>query len=426
MLSNDRLEAYPTELPCALAGGTMVSMKKASESQQPERFRTEFTREGGYYVLVMAFVLTGAMLRDINLMMVIAGLLAGLWLYNWRRASATLRKLAVRRSCPETVCAGDLLVVDVEAKNLTRRQVKRGVVVSDTVSRLVGRKTAEATSGRVVFDRIPAGRTETRSYQGRIWTRGRYELGPLELSCGFPFGLMRRRGKIPNRHRLTVYPRLGRLTPAWSRLHDDALVGAQRIRRQRSRTQGDFYGLRDWREGDSHRWIHWRTSARRDKLVVRQYERQRRHDVVLLLDLWQPRKATDSQRDAIELTISFAATVLADLCRRGGSQVHLHVGGRDRASVRGIASQGLLGEMLSALAVAQASDADPLPDIFAEALQSAPRGARLVVLSTRALDVNSLAARAPIPESAMRLLVEVRTLSIDCSSRELDEYFNLA
>lgn len=401
-------------------------MKKSSEFHHPERLRTEFTREGGYYVLVLAFVLTGAMLRDINLMMLIAGMMAGLWLYNWRKAATTLRRLAIRRSCPETICAGDALTVEIEAANLARRGGKRGVVVTDTVTRLVGDKPAETTTGQVVFDRIAAGQRRTHSYQGRLWTRGEYEVGPLEVSCGFPLGLMRRRGRIDQRHRLTVYPRVGRLTPAWSRLHDDALLGAQRIRRQQTRTQGDFYGLRDWREGDSHRWIHWRTSARRGKLVVRQYERQRRQDMVLLLDLWQPARPTDRERDAVELAISFAATVVVDLCRRGGSQVHLVMGGRSVTTIAGIASQGLLGEMMSALALAQADASDRLSEMASQGLQTVPRNSQLLLFSTRRVDLPSLAALPELPDHVAHRLAEMRSLRFDCTSREIDEYFTLA
>lgn len=404
-------------------------MRRAPEYRQPERLRTELTREGGYYVLVVAFVLAGAMLRDINLMMLIAGVLVGLWVYNWQRAVLMLRKVQVRRCAPEAVCAGDSLVVDLDVVNLSKRKSKRGIVVKDTVRRLVGPKVKEAATGQVVFERVPPaqdGRQESRSYQGRIWTRGRYELGPLDVSCRFPFGLMRRRGDADDRRQLTVYPRLGRLTPAWSRLHESVLVGSQRMRRQQTQAEGDFYGLRDWREGDSHRWIHWRTSARRGKLVVRQYERQRRQDVVLVVELWQPRKPSDAQVDAVELAVSFAATVVADLCRRGGSQVRLVVGGREAVTVHGAASQGLLGEMMSALAVAQSTESDQLAQLTTEGLQTAPRSARLVFVSTRAIDTTTLAATPTFPEKTSHLLTQTRSVSIDCSGREIDEYFTLS
>jgi uncharacterized protein (DUF58 family) len=404
-------------------------MKKSTAFRQPERLRTDFTREGGYYVLVVAFVLTGAMLRDINLMMLIAGVMVGLWVYNWRKASSMLRKLELRRSAPETICAGDTLVVDVDVVNLARRKVKRGLVVHDTIRRLGGKKAREAASAEVVFERVASaaqGGRQSRSYQGRIWTRGRYELGPLGVSCRFPFGLMRRRGSVEDRRELVVYPRLGRLTPAWSRLHRQALVGSQRIRRQQTQSEGDFYGLRDWREGDSQRWIHWRTSARRDKLVVRQYERQRRQDVVLLLDLFQGPQPTMEAADAVELAVSFAATIAADLCRRGGSHVRLVVGGRERAAVQGVASQALLTEIMAALAVAQPAPEDVLPELVAHGLQVVPRHLQLVFISTRKVDVATLAMSENLPESTSHLLTQMRSICVDCSSREIDEYFTLS
>jgi uncharacterized protein (DUF58 family) len=158
---------------------------------------------------------------------------------------------------------------------------------------------------------------------------------------------------------------------------------------------------------------------------VRQYERQRRQDVVLFLDLWEPSRPTEHQLDAVELAVSFAATIVADLCRRGGSQVHLHVGGRVAKSLGGTASQGLLGEMLSALALAQAAEADSLPNLMSDGLNTAPRSARLLVVSTRPVNLHSAAIRKPLSDSAARLLVEMRPLTVNCGSRELEEYFAL-
>ena len=63
--------------------------------------------------------------------------------------------------------------------------------------------------------------------------------------------------------------------------HRESFAGTQR-REQRAGADGDFYGIRPWRSGDSRRWIHGRTSARTGKLMVLQFEQPRNHDVALL------------------------------------------------------------------------------------------------------------------------------------------------
>ena len=110
----------------------------------------------------------------------------------------------------------------------------------------------------------------------------------MRLSTRFPFGLFCHRTTVGPTDLLVVFPRLGRLTRGWAARHHESFAGAKR-REQRAGVDGDFYGIRPWRSGDTRRWIHWRTSARAGKLMVRQFEQPRNRDVALLLDLWQPR-----------------------------------------------------------------------------------------------------------------------------------------
>src|SRR3990167_4687090 len=73
------------------------------------RSRTIVCREGVYYLLLLAFVFAGATLGDVNLLMLLAGMLVGpVWL-SWRLVTKTLRGIQVRRQMPRGVCAGDLL-----------------------------------------------------------------------------------------------------------------------------------------------------------------------------------------------------------------------------------------------------------------------------------------------------------------------------
>ena len=174
----------------------------------------------------------------------------------------------------------------------------------------------------MLFPYVPAGQSRKGAYRGRLVERGRYQFGPVRLSTRFPFGLFSRTITVGESETLIVLPRLGRLTEGWAARRLEAFAGADR-RRRRAGPEGDFYGVREWRSGDGRRLIHWRSSARLGKLVVRQFERPRSRDVAVVLDLWQPEPPAAEHLENVELAVSFAATVLADLCRKGGSNVYL-------------------------------------------------------------------------------------------------------
>jgi hypothetical protein len=153
--------------------------------------KTTLCLETWYYLVVMGFILAGALLREINLLIVLFGMLLGPLLYNWRAVIVTMRGLVVRRRTPEAICAGDLMVVDLEVQN-TRRLWSTWLLTADDAIRRAGDPPGTPPRrASVLFSRIPPGATRRCAYQGRLTVRGKYEFGALGLSTRFPLGLVR-------------------------------------------------------------------------------------------------------------------------------------------------------------------------------------------------------------------------------------------
>ncbi len=398
--------------------------RRRAKSQRPV-CRTAWCREGFYYLLVVAFVFLAAMIADMNLLMILAGMLAGPLWFGYRWVGLTLRDIAVARRLPPAVGAGDPLVVAVEVHNPRRRLGSWALVVEEPVER--------ASSGEVVgrpvvfFPYVPAGQSRVRAYRGCIPQRGRYRFGPFRVSTRFPFGFFRRVLTVGSAQELTVYPRLGRLTQQWLRRHHESFEGAERREHRHGESLGDFYGVRPWRLGDSRRLIHWRSSARRGTLVVRQFEQQRNRDLAVLVDLWQPAQPQPSHLENVELAVSFAATIVAEACRRGGSDLIVATTSSPEKVLRGTASAALVREVMEALAIAEASPEDRLPALAENAFGRIDRGTEVVLVTTRPAGRGDgralpdwLAGLASDP-ARRALLAQVRVVSTD--SPQLDEYF---
>src|SRR5687767_8507990 len=104
----------------------------------PVRRRAWLSREGFYYLGVLAFIVGGAVLRSFNLLVVLAGMMLAALLLNWRVVMATLRGLAVFRKLPEQVAAGEPLTVEINIQNTRRRLGAWLVTVEDWVERVGG------------------------------------------------------------------------------------------------------------------------------------------------------------------------------------------------------------------------------------------------------------------------------------------------
>ena len=105
------------------------------------RRQTTICREGWYYLAIIAVVFGGAMLKEVNLLLILAGMLLGPLLLNWQAVRANLRGLKIDRNLPLRICAGDVLSVDLNLTNTRRRLGSWAVVVEEQIQR-------EAANGR--------------------------------------------------------------------------------------------------------------------------------------------------------------------------------------------------------------------------------------------------------------------------------------
>ena len=381
--------------------------------------RIMITPEGVYYLFVMSFVFTGAVLREINLMLVLAGMMLGPLIYNARTARRMTRRVSLRRHLPDSATAGEPVTVELV---LSSRSRFSGIGVVDTLANVGGDLPPVRATASPVLAEAAAGQPATVRYRLLLAQRGEYRFGPVLVRSSFPFGLIRRSVLHELPGTLLVLPRLGLLSSRWRSLVRDVAHDASGARRQ-TFAAGDFYGLRDYRSGDTRRHIHWRTSARRGKLMVRQFERGLHQDVAVYVDLWQPDRTTDADREHVERVVSFAATLIHDLYRREGCRVWLAIAGAAEPPLEGTASTWLVREAMIRLARAKPSSQGFDHRRFTMTMAQSPRQAMQVVVTSRKNTATAadllLSAAAPGQYGSSERLVFIR--SRDSSLEEMFE-----
>ena len=114
--------------------------------------------------------------------------------------------------------------------------------------------------------------------------RGRETAGALYVDSTGPLGLGLRRGRIDKPWLVTVYPPLVtmRLKASVAEARRRREAGLKNIRRLGEGRM--FESLREWVPGDDVRSIDWKATARRRKVITRQYEAERRQHLLLALD----------------------------------------------------------------------------------------------------------------------------------------------
>ncbi len=106
-----------------------------------------------------------------------------------------------------------------------------------------------------------------------------------------------------------------------------------------------------------------------------------------MLELWQPERPSEADLANVEIAVSFAASIVSDLCRRGGRTLWMAVAAREPHWNSGPTSLALTREVMESLATAEATSADTFPEALGKTLEVARPGTNGIVISTRAVDL---------------------------------------
>lgn len=167
--------------------------------------------------------------------------------------------------------------------------------------------------------------------RGVCQRRGLFTLGPTSLETGDPFGFYHVTLEYPGLSTMMVMPPIVNL-PAID-IASAARAGEGRLIAERTLDQSvNAASVREYAQGDSLRRIHWPTSARRDELFVRLFERTPASDWWIFLDMCQDVQAGEGQDATEEHGVVLAAS-LASQGLEGGTAVGLAASGRDKKTI---------------------------------------------------------------------------------------------
>ncbi len=188
----------------------------------------------------------------------------------------TRLRLQVRRSlAPDQVPVGTQATVELTLTNQGRMPAGL-LLLEDRIPYVLGHRP------RFVVDRVSPNWRRTVSYPVKSDVRGLFQVGPLMLTVADPFGLVETSRTFTRSQHLLVTPRVYRL-PEVRLGADRAGSGENRPRAIASAGEEDAT-VREYRDGDDLRRVHWRSTARRGSLMVRREEQPWQSRCAIFLD----------------------------------------------------------------------------------------------------------------------------------------------
>lgn len=193
----------------------------------------------------------------------------------------------------ERVVAGHGVQAVVTVRNTGRRAA------------LPGRIDVPVGAGLVEFG-VPllhAGGSSAQTLELPPQRRGIVRIGPVSTVRSDPIGLLRREHAFDDTHDLYVHPRTVTLPSTSAGLIRD-LDG--RPTRRLVDADMSFHAIREYAPGDARRQVHWKSTAKTGRLMVRQYEESRRSRMAVVLSLADAEYGSD---DEFELAVSAASSL---------------------------------------------------------------------------------------------------------------------
>ncbi|UCC65058.1 MAG: DUF58 domain-containing protein [Anaerolineae bacterium] len=251
-----------------------------------------------------------------------------------------------------------------------------------------------------VLNALGPGRWRDWAVRTTCRERGLFRLGPVSLSTGDPFGLFHITRYLYQTSPIVVYPatvELRAFAPPIGRL-----PGGDAVRRRTHHVTTNVSGVRDYAPGDSFSRIHWPSTARKDRLIVKEFELDPTADIWIFVDmqhevqvgqpvkedeivelpaLFQPRQP---KLLLVPTTEEYAVTAAASLAQhfiRRNRAVGLVAYGQRREILPADRSERQLTKILEALAVLRAEGSIPLVQVLATEADRLARGTTIIIVT---------------------------------------------
>lgn len=264
------------------------------------RFSMRLTIEGWCLVATMMLIGLAALSTAAPLLYLMFSMMCSFFVLSALMANSSIRHLDVSREMPRVWQAQTPLRVALKIRNRKPFLTSYSLRVQDVLS-----------DGRVLggayFDAVePRGRDASQEYETIFLHRGEFRLVGIRVSTRFPFGLIERHLFYDAPGDLLVLPQRISLESVLERAKSD-------LGEHQSSARGHgagLYGLRAYELGMSARDIHWKLSAKRGDLVIREYEAEERRRAAVVLDNVVAEDQRELARDRFEKAIVLANSAI--------------------------------------------------------------------------------------------------------------------
>lgn len=264
-------------------------------------------------LLVLAFVfLLIAWNRSINLLYGMFSLLSATLVLSHLLPKYSLNGVTAKRDLPTRAFEGEDIELLVSVRN-GHWKSRYMVEVFDAIPAAA----PDLKSPMTFVGKLPGRTTREYTFKVGCTLRGEYTVGPLTLRSAYPLGISTVEKTIPGTTQpLLVYPQVFNIAHlplmAGSNV---AMGGAETV--SRAAGNDEFLNIREYREGDGLKYIHWSSTARHAQLIVKELETRGMRETTIIMDLHTGSICGEGKESNLEYAVKVAASMSKYAIERG-------------------------------------------------------------------------------------------------------------
>jgi len=293
--------------------------------------------------------------------------------FAWIALEFLLAEVRLARKIPARVIEDDYLEVEVSVKNKSSTPLFNFLLAD-----YIGYADPSQRKRMVLTPYLGPRSSLEIKYRSLCSHRGKYKIGPFSLYFFDPWGIFFLKKNYYLYSEFYVYPKIfniQKLPPLvkgnvpWFGIETNRVSGDEH----------DFFGVREYKPGDPIKRIHWFSTARKNSLIVKEFQQRAFFNATIIFDLDKDKNFGEGKNSVAEYTIRIAASIADYLIQRNVSlEVIAHAG----EIVRLPSNKGPdhLEDILRALAVAQAESRVNLGELLSEYADGIPSNSTLIII----------------------------------------------
>lgn len=270
-----------------------------------------FTSKSVFLLITTILLLAIAWNTDITMVYIFFVIAFVIFVLSFVHLQINILDISLSRTLQDTAFEGDIFNVKMEIKN------KRAINASffEIIDVVPFAPPDEKRPSLFILD-IKAKKKVSFRYTINCYRRGLWKIGPISVISQDALGFFKMKKTFnvfadvliyPELFKIFSFPPLAKGSVSWMGVETTRIGGDSH----------EFFGVREYQRGDAMSRIHWPSTARHNKLIVKQFERNVLQEATIVIDLKKEHDIGVEKETTLEYSVKIAGSIAKYLLNEG-------------------------------------------------------------------------------------------------------------